>query len=574
MLETILGKATDSEPGFARKKVKWAISCTNDGRFTGVIQLDEGKGRAFDRCPNLSQPELVGGDETRAHFLVESLPAVALYWKDDLDAKDQERFRAKHTYFCMLLEKSAGSAPYLAAAAKMLSNEEALQAIHQDLARQKAKPTETATILIESVNPLERNEWWDWWRRFRSTLKVPGAGLGLGRMRCFATGELIEPAATHPKIKGLAGVGGLGTGDVLVGFDKQAFQSYGLEQSANAAVSEAAATAYAETLNRLISEKSVKLGNVLEVYWFTEAIPEDDDPLAWIKEPLEQTEASAELKARQLLQAIRTGHRPDLAQNRYVALALSGAAGRVMVREVMEGSFETLVMNVERWFTDLSVVARDGKGLCQSQKFLAVAGALVRELDDLASPWVQRLWHAALTGGGIPAFAIARTTLRVRVDVINDQAASHAKMGLIKAFHIRQGDQNMQPYLNPDHPHPAYHCGRVLAVLARLQRAALGDVGAGVVQRYYTAASQSPGLILGRLAANAKNHLGKLEGGLAHWYETQIADVMSRIGDAAPRTLNLEEQSLFALGYYQQLAALNAGKSGGNSTSGATQSAR
>lgn len=118
----------------------------------------------------------------------------------------------------------------------------------------------------------------------------------------------------------------------------------------------------------------------------------------------------------------------------------------------------------------------------------------------------------------------------------------------------------MQPYMNPDHPDSAYHCGRALALFARLQRAALGDVGAGVVQRYYTAAAQTPGLILGRLAANAKNHLAKLDGGLAWWYENQLAGIMSRIGDRAPRTLTLEEQSLFALGYYQQLAALNAGK--------------
>lgn len=34
---------------------------------------------------------------------------------------------------------------------------------------------------------------------------------------------------------------------------------------------------------------------------------------------------------------------------------------------------------------------------------------------------------------------------------------------------------------------------------------------------------------------------------------------MSRIKDTIPRILTLEEQSLFALGYYQQLASLNAG---------------
>lgn len=336
-------------------------------------------------------------------------------------------------------------------------------------------------------------------------------------------------------------------------------------------MAEETATAYAETLNRFISEKGMKFGKILAVYWFTESIPKEDDPLAWLKEPPEQVEASAEQQARQLLQAIRTGQRPDLAGNRYMALALSGQSGRVMVREVMEGSFQELLTKVIQWFSDLSIVTRDGKNFCVPQKFLAVAGSLVRELDELASPWTQHLWHAAVTGGAISSFVASLTVQRIRVDIIKDQPTSHARMGLIKAFIIRQGDLNMQPYLNPDHPKPAYHCGRVLAVFARLQHAALGDVGAGVVQRYYTATSQAPSLTLGRLAANAKNHLGKLEGGLMHWYENQIADVMSRIGDDVPRTLTLEEQSLFALGYYQQLATFMAGKRGGNTTSVVTQ---
>lgn len=112
---------------------------------------------------------------------------------------------------------------------------------------------------------------------------------------------------------------------------------------------------------------------------------------------------------------------------------------------------------------------------------------------------------------------------------------------------------------NPNHPAPAYHCGGLLAVLANLQRAALGDVGAGVIQRFYTAASQTPGLILGRLAANARHHLAKLEPGLAWWHEERMMEIMSRLGDAAPRILDLEGQGLFALGYYQKLAELRAG---------------
>ncbi len=558
MLDLILKQAGNSEPGFARKAVKWAITCTGEGRFTGIVSLGEGKGRTFDNCPYLSQPELVRGGEPRAHFLVEGLPTVALYFDGKTEEKERQKFAAKHEYFVNLLRQASSAAPYLSAAANCLADLDKLAAIRAKLTQLKAKTTESATVMIDGINPLERDEWRDWWRRFRLSLRA--SKTNLGKMRCLVTGDFIEPAATHPKIKGLAGVGGLRTGDVIVGFDKKAFQSYGLGQSANAAMSEETATAYAETLNRLITEKSAKLGSTLAVCWFTQSIAAEDDLLAWLREPPEQTAASAELKARELLKAIHAGKRPDLANNRYVALLLSGQAGRVMVREVMQGSFEALTANVESWFRDLAIVTRDGKGQARSPKFLAVAGSLVRDLGDLPSPWLQQLWRSAVTGGAIPGAALAQATLRARIDIIDDQPASHARMGLIKAYFIRKGDTHMQPYLNPDHPHPAYHLGRLLAVLARLQRAALGDVGAGVVQRYYTAASQTPGLILGRLIANAKNHLNKLEGGLAYWFENQIAEVMSCIRNKVPRILALEEQSLFALGYYQQLAALNAGK--------------
>lgn len=113
----------------------------------------------------------------------------------------------------------------------------------------------------------------------------------------------------------------------------------------------------------------------------------------------------------------------------------------------------------------------------------------------------------------------------------------------------------MQPYLNEAHPSPAYHCGRLMAVYADLQYAALGDVGAGVVQRFYAAASATPALVLGRLARGGQFHLNKLEGGLTHWYEQRLANIWGRFSEDPPKTLTLEEQSLFALGYYQQKAA-------------------
>ena len=120
--------------------------------------------------------------------------------------------------------------------------------------------------------------------------------------------------------------------------------------------------------------------------------------------------------------------------------------------------------------------------------------------------------------------------------------------------------EDLRPFLNEAHPNPAYHCGRLLAVLAAVQRRALGDVGAGVIQRYYTAASATPALVLGRLTSTSQHHLNKLDAGLARWFESKIADIWGRIENSVPRILTLEEQSLFALGFYQQVADMRSRK--------------
>ena len=57
-----------------------------------------------------------------------------------------------------------------------------------------------------------------------------------------------------------------------------------------------------------------------------------------------------------------------------------------------------------------------------------------------------------------------------------------------------------------------------------------------------------------------RSKLGDKKPGLKFWYEQQMSEICGKIGTSMPATLSLEDQSLFALGYYQQLAALWTGK--------------
>ncbi|MGI9212305.1 MAG: hypothetical protein ACR2HF_07500, partial [Methylococcaceae bacterium] len=88
MLDLILKQAGVTEPGFTRKTIKWAINCTEDCRYTGLMPLGERAGQSFPCCPNLSSSELISGGVSRAHFLSESLTTLALYWDEKLTDKD------------------------------------------------------------------------------------------------------------------------------------------------------------------------------------------------------------------------------------------------------------------------------------------------------------------------------------------------------------------------------------------------------------------------------------------------------------------------------------------------------
>lgn len=541
-----------SEPGFTVRDIRWRIEITADGRLAGIIPVgNEKSGDERWGCPEMH--DMVAGG--RAHFLVDNLKTVLLL-------KAAAGDEARHDFYVARIREAAVEAPALKPLVAFLDDAAGMESLRQILLAppHRAGPNDNLAWRIDGHDPLDDTDVLEWWRHWRQ--RDRGAAPEDGGMICFASGELTSPAETHPKVMRLPG--GQGSGDALIGFDKTAFTSLGLKKSTNAAVSEKSARHYVDALNHLVRHHGKKLGDSLVLHWFKDAVADKDDVLAWLQDPPEVATAAAAIAAKKLLDGIHRGHRPDLGNNEFYALTVSGMSGRIMVRDWMEGHFEDLVRNVETWFADLAIVARDGNGQAFDPKFLAVCGALVRDLKDLPAPTAATLWKTAVQRLPIPQPLMAQALARFRVDLVDkDQPPfNHARMGLIKAYFIRLkpgGDATMTTYLNPDHPAAAYHCGRLLAVLANLQRAALGDVGAGVVQRYYAAASQTPGLILGRLTSNARNHLGKLEGGLAYWYENQIADVMCHLQDSAPRILDLEGQGLFALGYYQQLATLRAG---------------
>jgi len=560
------------EPGFLPKTVRWCIVLDEKGYFMEVIDFDpiEKKGRIFKRAPDLKATEMIHGGITRSHFMTDTVDVVALFGIESIEQKDRQRVISKHEYFIKQLEESSIATSENMLCAELLKQEKNLKMLQERLKSSKAKKTEKIAFKVGDVYPIECDSWNEWWYKYRQKSFADNSTSKKNMMRCFQTGNMSIPLKTHPKISGLGGVGGLGIGCVLIGFDKEAFSSYNLEQSANSAVSEEAASIYAGALNDLI-KKGNKLANVMVVHWYKDKVLPEEDPLSFLigMDDGGNEELEARIRVNKLLCSIRTGERAYLADNTYYSMLLSATGGRVMLREWMEGDFVSIASNIWEWFNDLEIISRDGQQMSKDPKFLAVLGSTVRVLDDLNSPFVTKMWRSAVFNEPIPLGAVTSAVLRIRSEIVDsDKLPSHARMGLIKAYHLRKhrnlGGKDMsdilKPVLNENHPSKAYQSGRLMAVLADVQRSALGDIGAGIVQRYYASAYITPALVLGRLTRLSQFHLNKLDKGLAYWYENIISSIWSKMGDNLPATLNIEEQSLFALGYYQQMASMRTGK--------------
>ena len=102
----------------------------------------------------------------------------------------------------------------------------------------------------------------------------------------------------------------------------------------------------------------------------------------------------------------------------------------------------------------------------------------------------------------------------------------------------------------------AYVCGQIFAKLEGIQYASLGNVNAGIRERYFTYAMTSPASAFGRLFNLNSKHFTKLKNekpGLAITLDKELQELCKDVDIRSfPATFSLEQQGQFAIGYYHQ----------------------
>jgi CRISPR-associated protein Csd1 len=405
---------------------------------------------------------------------------------------------------------------------------------------------------------------------------------GATRAMCLVSGAIDEIARLHePKIKGVGGA--QSSGALLVSFNASAYESYGKSQSYNAPVGSTSAFKYANALNYLLSQRNrrVTLGDSTVVFWADHQTVLEDALSEMFSEPLpnegpiiEEDEERVR-QARLLLTQLRDGTcansiEPDNQPTKFFLLGLSPNASRLSVRLWVETDAAELRKLLGWHLRDVALADGREYRLLTLRRIVAATGRAEHDpkgrfegFDTKAtSPQLAGdLARSVLTGAAYPQSLLATMLRRIH----SDGEVAYARVAAIKAClnrnsRLRGNPLEVKVKLDPAETNAAYNCGRLFALLEKVQTdSAGGELNTTIKDHYFSSASTTPALVFPRLFRLSQHHLAKLETGQKIYYDRRLGEVMGLI-DQFPRQLALEDQGRFVIGYFHQRQELYTSK--------------
>ncbi len=380
---------------------------------------------------------------------------------------------------------------------------------------------------------------------------------------CLITGKRGVPIATNEiVIKNVWG--GQPAGANIISFNKRSFESYGKRErnGENAPVSKGASFAYTTALNHLLtSRQRIQVGDTSTVFWAS--APHDLETALpdLFGEPSKDNPNQGTDALKALYQSVQSGKfTRGEADTRFHVLGLAPNAARIAIRFWETAPAHELAGRIARHFDDIKIARAPHDPEHLSLFRLLTALAVQGKADNIPPNLGGEVMRAILEGLPYPAPLLSLAVQRCRAE----RKPTYARAAAIKASLNRlirrasptasNPEKEFQIMLDPTNANPAYRLGRLFATLEKIQEETSPGLNATIRDRYYGAASSTPGAVFTTLLRLKNHHLGKLHKGRAIQMERLIGDIIGGLDDF-PRILALPDQGRFALGYYHQRQA-------------------
>lgn len=371
---------------------------------------------------------------------------------------------------------------------------------------------------------------------------------------CLVTGKPAPIARLHNAVKGVNAKPAPFTSVNL-----SAFESYGKEQGFIFPVGEQAMFEYTTALNTLLAGKNhFRIGDVTAVCWSAKPTPLEESLASLISgggkdNPDEHIDA-----VKTLYKSLYNGQyqKPD-GKEKFYLLGLSPNSARIVVRFWHETTVAALSESIAAWYDDLQMVRGENSPYPEYMPLPRLLGNLVLDgkMENLPSDLIAQVTDAALNNRVLPVSLLQAALRRNKAE----QKITYGRASLLKAYinrAIRAGRlKNMKELtmsLDRNRQDIGYVLGRLFAVLEKTQTEANPGLNATIADRYFGSASSTPIAVFGTLMRLLPHHLNKLEfEGRAVQLQWEIRQILEHC-QRFPNHLNLEQQGLFAIGYYHE----------------------
>lgn len=378
---------------------------------------------------------------------------------------------------------------------------------------------------------------------------------------CMVTGvqgELVD-TTTATMIQGSQATAKLVAFQVNSGYD-----SYGKEKCGNAPISHEAEFAYTTALNTMLrrdSRNKFTVGNRTFVFWASsndkaaeQAEESLFDLLGYSEEKKDNPNAKIE-QVRKVFTAIYSGSLSTSLEDRFYILGLAPNSARIAVVYWSETPLRDFAGKILRHFDDMEIIdTRKDRKPYMGIKDILSAVTLGGKQSEATPNLPESIIKSIFLGTPYPYTLLSACIRRIRAESGDGNAARITRIAIIKAFLNRQNvnDKRMEIMLDKRNTNQGYLCGRLFAVLDRIQEDANGI--SSIRERYMNAASSTPSSVFATILNLSSHHLENLSNeGKKVFYEKLKQEIIDKISsDGFPAHLDLQDQGRFFVGYYHQ----------------------
>lgn len=346
----------------------------------------------------------------------------------------------------------------------------------------------------------------------------------------------------------------------LVAFQRNSgYDSYGKSQGYNAPISEKAEFAYTTALNYLLrsdSHNKFMVGLRTFLFWASSnsevAKKAEDSLFALLGRAEEDDDPNRRIElVRRTFMSIYNGKLLASKEDKFFILGLAPNSARIAVVYWNELPLREFAGLINRHFEDMEIVdiRKDKKPYVGLHSILGNV-TLGGKSSDVTPNLPDAVVKSIFQGLPYPASLFQACIRRIRAE----QSINIVRAAIIKAYLNRlnnNNDKKLYVMLDKENNNQGYLCGRLFAVLDKIQEDANGIHS--IRERYMNSASATPAMVFATILNLSTHHLEKLNSSSQVFYEKLKQEIISKLNAIGfPAHLDLQDQGRFFVGYYHQ----------------------